>query len=216
MTLRHLGLGVLFLISVTGIADWEKIKPSEFYDSVGRPPTKGSTAEAADFQELHRLQDHRLPEDCRLAMTQLYPTIETMFGPKTGYLTAKEYKRIAKLLDRVMDYSLDVASHYKSKFSRPRPYVTDPTIAPCIPKPDGNRAFPSGHATSAAVSACLLAEIYPEKAERLLAYGEYLGDLRVRVGVHHPTDVESGKRLGKAICQRLLSDDDFLAELPSL
>ena len=47
-------------------------------------------------------------------------------------------------------------------------------------------------------------------------YGKYLGDIRFIVGVHHPSDVAAGQKLGQDICKRLLRNADFKEEIEAL
>ena len=66
------------------------------------------------------------------------------------------------------------------------------------------------------MGACVLAEIFPAKASEIISYGNYLGELRVIVGVHHPSDVRAGQSLAQRICDKLLSLTDFQNELERL
>jgi acid phosphatase (class A) len=198
----------LFLVLASvGQADWTKLKSNAF--RMEPPPEEGSAEYERDFKVLHKWQNEREQAACDLAATHLYPTINGMFGPESKMLTAKEIKKVRSLMEQVMKVSIRISGYFKSKFERPRPYNTDSSIVPCIEAPPGNKSYPSSHATSAMVSGCVLAEIFPAKAKALTQYGKYLGDLRVIVGVHHPSDVKAGQDLGSAICETLLSDEEF-------
>jgi len=210
MSIRRSSLFFL-VVAWPAFGGWNDIKSSEF--KMGPPPKQDSATYREDFETLHHWQETREQHDCDVATSQLFPTLNGMFGPKYGPLTKQEVKQVEPLLGKVMKYSLKVSSYFKAKYERARPYNTDPTIEPCIVKPPGNKSYPSGHATSATTSACVLSQIFPDKAKELEAYGEYLSDLRVIVGVHHPSDVKAAKKLGNDICERLLGEEDFQNEL---
>ncbi len=106
-----------------------------------------------------------------------------------------------------------VSGYHKDKFARPRPYDTDRRVRPCVEKPRGSKSYPSSHAAVAKAVSCLLAQVFPEKSTDLDTYGEFLGELRVIIGVHHPSDVKAGQMLGSEICARLQSEPDFAEEL---
>jgi hypothetical protein len=195
-------------------AAWQKISSSEF--EMTDPPKDRSSAFKKDFEILHVQQASRSDIDCQTAESQKHPTFEAFFGSGTKQLTAREYERVSELMERVTTFSEQVAGYFKIKLGRTRPYDEDSTLKPCIAKPGGDRSYPSSHAAAAATDACVLAAIFPDKADELMKYGKHLGDLRYIVGVHHPSDVVAGQKLGQEICKRLLSDPSFQQELHSL
>lgn len=202
---------VLGLTASSAFADWSKIKSSEF--EIDDPPAEGSAAYKRDFKLLHDHEKTRTKEQCQQADDQEFYSVENFFGGDESPLTKKQLKEVKKSLEKVFKFSERVARYYKDQYERPRPYNVDETLTPCVKDPPkGNKAYPSSHAAVAATSACVLAAAYPEKKDALLALGKALGDLRVIVGVHHPSDVEAGQALGEAICERLLSEDDFREE----
>jgi len=193
---------------------WQDISANEF--EIDDPPKDQSSAFKKDFEILFAEQDARSEADCELANLQTDPTFEAFFNPKAKKLTTREYERVAEFMERVTKYSEKVANHFKEKFERKRPYDEDRNLKPCAAKPEGSRSYPSSHAAAAITDACILAEIFPDKAEELTKYGKHLGDLRYIVGVHHPSDVAAGQKLGHDICKRLLSDPSFLREMKAL
>jgi len=66
------------------------------------------------------------------------------------------------------------------------------------------------------VGACILAKVFTYKKAEIIEYGDFLGELRVTVGVHHPSDVDAGQKLGREICARILQEGDFQRELKKL
>jgi membrane-associated phospholipid phosphatase len=116
---------------------------------------------------------------------------------------------VQPFLDAVSKKVSAVAGVFKKEYARPRPYDENDKIRPCADKPGGATAYPSAHATEGAVDACVLAQIFPDRAQKLTDWGQYVGQLRVISGVHHPTDVAAGQALAASICSWLLEQGDF-------
>lgn len=202
-----------FILSLNAFADWTKISSKEF--SLPPPPQTGSEEFERDFRILHEEQRSRSEEQCALAQKQVRPGYSVFFK-NSGILNQEEFERAKDLGGKVLKFSERVSIHFKSKFKRQRPYNVDSSIKPCIDKPQGSKSYPSSHATEAATGACVLAEIYPDRAGALIEYGNDLGLLRVIAGVHHPSDVEAAWDLAKAICTRLMQESDFKREVERL
>jgi len=208
---RSISLLLALSFAVPAFGKWNKIDWTEY--EMADPPAVGSAAYKKDFEELHRFQKEREKADCELAGKQTFPSVKVFFAP---VLTKKEFEKTEELVEKVMEYTEKVSAKFKGEYMRPRPYSVDSTLKPCATKPTGSRSYPSSHASMAAAGACVLAAIYPEKATELKEHGKFLGDLRVIVGVHHPSDVKAGQTLAKDICDRLLSEEDFQEELEGL
>lgn len=199
------------VVALSGFADWTKLSETSF--RMGDPPEEGSAADQKDFASLHHLQDSRTKSDCDEGREQLSHTFENFYGPESGQLTPKQFDRYEDLFKRVFKLTARISGHFKDSFERPRPYITDSTITPCIPKPGPNRSYPSTHAALGMVGGCLLAQALPAKAEALEDHAKRIGELRAIVGVHHPTDVSAGQKLGRQICEKLAKDTEFAEEL---
>ncbi len=199
------------VLSLSSFADWTKLGPSSF--KMADPPEVGSEADEKDYEELHRLQENRTKGDCQEGREQLSHTFENFFGPESGQLTQKQFDRYEDLFARVFKLTSRIGGYFKDHYERPRPYIADETLKPCIPKPGASRSYPSTHAALGTVAGCLLAQALPVKAEKLQSHGKRIGDLRMIVGVHHPTDVKAGQKLGRQICERLMTDAEFTEEL---
>lgn len=200
-----------FFLATTLHAGWKKIPATEF--PMKPPPAPGSAEYKRDFKVLHQLQDSRTAEDCKLALEQEHTSFNVFFADVPGLLSAREASTVEPFITEVLDYAESISDTYKKKFKRVRPYNTDPTIKPCIVGPTSNKSYPSAHATISATGACVLGELFPNRADKFYQRGKQSGDLRVLVGVHHPSDVEAGQWLAKRICERLQEDSDFKEKL---
>ena len=167
------------------------------------PPAAGTAEYDQDFIKLHELQDHRTPEQCAKADEQSSFTLENGFGPETGVLTESEVKKSKILAARVLAKVGVAVFYFKKKFKRPRPYNEDSTLIPCIHKPR-DLAYPSGHSTSGYALALALAKKFPAKKDIILQQGYQIGENRLIGGVHHPSDVEAGRKLAAQIVRGMI------------
>ena len=74
-------------------------------------------------------------------------------------------------------------------------------------------AYPSGHSTAGTVMALVLAEMFPEKRDALLAIGRSIGWHRVMLARHYPTDVVARRVLAQAIVRELDANPQFQHDL---
>ena len=163
------------------------------------PPAKGSAAEIQDFRILHQYQNERTSEQCKAADLQSRPSLEGMFGPSTGILTAVEIRLVANQGDQIIHHVFDIVEPFKNQYHRMRPYNEDLTLHPCVSLPGGSKAYPSGHTAAGIVLANFLAQKFPAKKTAILAQGIQVGINRLIGGVHHPSDVTAGQNLAKQI-----------------
>jgi acid phosphatase (class A) len=201
------------LVSADSFGHWSKISSKSL--DIAPPPVVGSLEFQQDFEKLFFYQQTRTEEQCAFARTQPHPEFDEMFL-HTGPLTEEEALRAKPIVNRVMKLSERIASYHKKKYARVRPFNVEPSLKPCTFRPTGNTAYPSSHASSATAGACVLAYLYPAKSQAIIDYGQYLGELRVITGVHHPSDVQAGQDLAKNLCENLLSNDEFLSDLNKL
>lgn len=175
--------------------------------AAGRPPSSGSVAAAEELAVLRWLQRFRTPE--QIADSWLLLDRNTnLFSRALGVDMAKSTPVLNRYL-RAMLNQVDAASAtIKQQVRRPRPYLSHPDLQPCLP-PESGFSFPSGHASWYAAAAELLAVLLPERRERLMAVGQHGGASRVMCGVHYPSDVEAGLRLGRAAALQLQASGEW-------
>lgn len=216
MTTKSLRLALLplLLAAFPASADWTKIPSTDF--RVAPYPKEGSARYKRDFEELHEHQENRSREQCALGRRQVHPTFDAIFGSQDSPLSDEEAALARPLVTKVMKLAEKISAYHKAQFLRPRPYDTDPSLEPCGVKPGGSKSYPSSHSANAAAGACVLAEIFPRSRQLILDYGQTSGDLRAVIGVHHPSDVEAGRKLGEELCKRLLDEEEFQEELSKL
>jgi acid phosphatase (class A) len=175
------------------------------------PPAAGSAEEAADLASARAVFKARTPEeqarafkDASLSMFLFTSAIGPFFQPgklpKTESLFQKVKTDIADPINTAKDY-----------WKRKRPYEMDDALT--LGRPEKSSGYPSGHSTRGAVQALLLAELFPEQKEAILAIGRDIGWDRVLIGKHFPTDIYAGRVLAQAIVRELRASPAFQHDL---
>lgn len=201
MTLNKITALVLFLV-ISSSSAFAKEREYRFFGyRLPAPPAEGTAAYDQDFIKLHEYQDHRTPEECAAAGEQSHLNLRNGFG---DLLTSRELKQAKVLSMRVIAKTAIAVYYYKQKFKRPRPFLTDETLTPCIRKPSAkDKAYPSGHSATGYALALALAKKFPAKKEILLERGLKIGENRLIGGVHHPSDVAAGRKLAEQVVKKM-------------
>lgn len=171
------------------------------------PPAPGSAEEAVDLATTVAVHKACNPDDLAAAKSQedlhvyvFASVIGPFFQRETLPATQAFFHRVAKTTDQIQEAG-------KIAFHRTRPYVLDPTLADG--QPETSYSYPSAHSTYATVDALILADIFPEKRDDILAFGRTIGWHRVQFGKHFPTDIYAGRVLALAIYRQLKANPDF-------
>lgn len=177
----------------------------EIQSVIGPYPANGSEAENVDFDELLHWQNTRTPEDCARADRDHSDSFENLFAGPQGPLTAQEARSLRPYMARftwAVDLNIGLS---KAVYRRPRPFRLRTEIEPCIKLPS-SWAYPSGHTISARVFARILSKLYPAREHALMRRADEAAMNRVIGGVHHPSDIVAGKKLGDVIAERLIGE----------
>ena len=175
--------------------------------AVGQPPKPNTTAAELDLGILLWLQKHRTPDQIAkswLLLDRHIVQFDRALGidmSKSAPIVVRGITSFLKLVDGAKD-------SIKDRVQRPRPYVSHPEIHVCLP-PESGWSFPSGHSAFFRSAAVLLADLVPERRERLLAVGLLGGTSRTMCGLHYPSDVEAGQKLGEAAALQILTSPQW-------
>lgn len=185
-------------------------------DVLGAFPVVGSLEEKEDIDQLLFYQKNRTSKQCEAAQAEANNAgLESFFGGKHGLLNLSEILIINKKLRKLKLKTGVKILYYKTKFSRKRPYVVHQEIKPCIDL-EKSKSYPSGHTTLARMYARVLSVIFPERAFLFLKRAEEVGLNRVIGGVHHPSDIVAGMKLGDSIADDFLEEGDSYYQLKTL
>jgi acid phosphatase (class A) len=175
------------------------------------PPASGSVEEAADLSTVRAVFKGRTSEelaratkDASLSFSLFARAIGPSFQPAQLPKTEALLKRVKKDIGEIINAP-------KNHWKRTRPYLLDPSLA--LGAPETSFSYPSGHSTRGTVYAAVLAELFPDKKEAILAVGREIGWDRVLIGKHFLTDIYAGRVLGKAIFNELMASPAFQKDL---
>jgi acid phosphatase (class A) len=178
----------------------------------GPCPVPGSSGWQEDLAIVLWVQEARTAEEVQRAASEVELGPEALADASGRALDPARRPLTRALLLEAERRALAVYGTLKAHCDRPRPYAADARVAPAVEK-EPSPAFPSGHATRGALYARLLAELAPERAPALLERGRQIGFDRVRAGVHWPSDVEAGRKLGAALAEAWLRRPEFRERL---
>lgn len=176
------------------------------------PPVDNSAEHRQEVDALLRYQDSRTAEDVKRCKDEEEVTVFAFADVLGPWFVEKDLPVTGELMQDVYKETKAVSAAAKKEWNRMRPPLADPRIKPCVTL-EHTPSFPSGHATRGMAWAVLLAEMFPDKRDALMARGRQIGDDRVIGGMHYPTDVAAGQKLGAEFSKRLLAIDAFRTEL---
>jgi acid phosphatase (class A) len=172
------------------------------------PPLPDSPEQAADLAEV-RAVSHNAPsnevaaalaENKGVALAYFKPAVGEIFQPETLPKTDAFLHRVQKDAESVVDAA-------KDHWQRPRPYAVDPSLA--SGKLQKSFSYPSGHSTESMTVALVLADLFPEKQDAIIAEARTIGWHRVEIARHYPTDIYAGRVLAQAIVREMKKSDAF-------
>jgi acid phosphatase (class A) len=176
------------------------------------PPAPRSAQNKADIQEVLALQKARTAFQIGRVRSEvnLSPVaFDTVLG--TGF-TPTNFPLTFALLNNAAADGEAISMSAKDLWKRPRPPLQDPAIHPVVPVPS-TASYPSGHAMRGALWGEILAKMMPNLREQLLARGAQIGHDRIIAGVHFPTDVAAGQKLGLVIAHWMMGSSAFRRDL---
>jgi membrane-associated phospholipid phosphatase len=91
----------------------------------------------------------------------------------------------------------------KYTFWYPRPSQRDPELKPLFAPPN-HPSYPAAHGCFSTAAATVLAAIFPQDRERLLALGKEAAEARVWAGIHYRFDIEAGQEIGRKVAEKTL------------
>lgn len=175
------------------------------------PPADDSPECRAECDEMVKIQALASTKELARAKSESHLT-PFLFADVLGQgFTAQALPTTAKLLKRVATDADAFCNVGKKYWNRRRPFVTDPRITVQVDRP-GNASYPSGHTTLAYCWALVLADLFPEHTDALLARARLVARDRVIGGVHYPTDVAAGETLGRAVGTKIVASPVFQHE----
>jgi len=178
------------------------------------PPQAGGAQDVAELAIVRGpWSDARRAQALEDNAIDAFAAFDAVLGPN---FNAAALPHTTTLLRRVLYAAGYAGEPAKALYRRPRPFLADSAIIPCVPNDERLRSsfsYPSGHASFSFAWALVLAELVPTRADAIIERGRDFGWSRVVCGVHYPGDVDAGRLVGAATVARLHADADFQREL---
>jgi acid phosphatase (class A) len=182
---------------------------------VGPPPAPSSDEAKMDLAIVLWLQRTRSAADVARAESEVKIRLDAFARALGPGFDPAAHPRTRALLDRLHEQASAYVDEAKNRYRRPRPFVADARVQPVV-KREGSPSYPSSHGARGILAARVLAELAPARRDALLEIGRRLGYDRVVAGVHFPSDVLAGQRLGESLADTMLADRDLRAEIAAI
>ena len=171
------------------------------------PPLPDSPEQAADMQEVRTVSRNAPPNDVTVAFSEKEFSIFN-FTPAIGdFLQPGKFPKTEEFMKNVQHDAETVADGAKNIWKRKRPFMIDPTLA--TGKLEKTFSYPSGHSTESMVLALVLADLFPEHRDAIIAEARSIGWHRVEIARHFPTDIYAGRVLAQAIVRQMKQSPDY-------
>lgn len=171
-------------------------------------PAPGSPEQAADEKEILKLTKQRTKSECDQAKIEAPVSLDNFFGPKKSELTKEQVDALSVFFEQVRNDADFFIQQMKIDFPRKRPFLYMNEVKPCVPK-EVTGAYPSGHATLSKLYALILTDMFPTNAEKFEKRSLEVGKHRILSGMHHPSDIEAGRKLAQLIYKELKKSKKF-------
>ena len=200
------------------------LSASELF-SVPAFPANSSAQTRAELDYLLQLQKQRTEEDVRASL--FYAGVYYRTATQPGDADYNKFRRnlfhigrsigtwfnqdslplTANLVANVWKDAEYLIWKYKNYFTRIRPYKLEPQLKNL--EETNWAAYPSGHATNSYVNAYLYSELLPEFTSFFIKDAYDMAHSREIIGVHYPSDSESGRVLAWQLIRRLMQNEKF-------
>ncbi|HSY74110.1 MAG TPA: phosphatase PAP2 family protein [Dongiaceae bacterium] len=172
------------------------------------PPAPDSAEQAADLAEVRAVCHDAPSNDVAAAMIENKGVSLFYFTPVVGDIFQPgKLPKTEAFLRHVQAEAEAVVNSAKDYWKRPRPYMVDPGLV--AGKLQKSFSYPSGHSTDSMTVGLVLADLFPDKRDAIIAEARAIGWHRVEIARHYPTDIYAGRVLAQAIVKEMKKNDAF-------
>jgi acid phosphatase (class A) len=215
----HIWLVLLLACTVGLQAKDEPLKPHyldpttiDLKTVLADPPADGSPETLKELALILDRQKTRTTADIARAESEVKLKVFVFADVLGPWFTARNLPLTAAFFQNVDDDSHIVSESAKKYWSRPRPPLQNKDIKPAVELPK-TASYPSGHATRGELFARMLADLEPDLKDKIMARGQLIGDDRVTAGVHFPSDVVGGEKLGDFLYPKFTASPAYQTDL---
>jgi acid phosphatase (class A) len=174
------------------------------------PPAQDSPQTREELAQLLAMQQARTPADVRQAQEDRKTDVARFYVALGLTATpAPPLPVLRRLAENVEDDIRPYIRAAKDRFRRPRPYVAEPRLHPCIGDVRDDLSFPSGHAAWGYAMAYLLADLVPERRDALLQRARQFAGQRMVCGVHFLSDIQAGGAAAEPLMKLMRASPGF-------
>jgi acid phosphatase (class A) len=171
------------------------------------PPLPDSPEQAAEMNEVRAVYHAVSSNDMAAAYSEKKFNIFN-FTPAIGdYFQPGKFPKTEAFFKKVQSDAAAVTDNAKDYYKRPRPFMTDHALE--NGKLEKSFSYPSGHGTESMVLALVLADLFPDKQDGIIAVSRGISWRRVEIARHYPTDIFAGRVLARAIVREMKKSPDF-------
>ena len=174
------------------------------------PPLPDSAEQSADMDEVRAAYHAATSNEIAAAYSEKKFSVFNFTAAAGAFLVESNLPKTTAFFEKVQRDAEAVTDNAKDFYKRPRPYVTDPSLA--NGKLEKSFSYPSGHSTESMVLALVLADLIPDKHDDIIAHARLIGWHRVEIARHYPTDIYAGRVLAQAIVKQMKKSDEFQAD----
>jgi acid phosphatase (class A) len=182
-------------------------KTPDVAELLAPPPLPGSPEQAADMDTVREVYHAAGSNDIAAAYSQKKFSVFNFTSDVGVFFQSNNLPKTTAFFAAVQKDASAVTDNAKLFYKRPRPYTTDPSLA--NGKLEKSFGYPSGHSTESMVLALVLADLFPDKRDVIIAGARNIGWHRVQIARHYPTDIYAGRVLAQAIVQQMKKSDAF-------
>lgn len=172
------------------------------------PPAADSEEQKRDLAEVLAAQKSRTPAQVEHAEADAKINVLHFTEALGKTLTAEQVPETAVFFRKVFNDSRLLFLASKDVWKRQRPFLVSTEVMPIGERPPSS-SYPSGHGVFGQLTAIILANMVPERSAAIYERSRVYGRNRVILGVHFPTDVESGQMAATAIAALMMQNPDF-------
>jgi acid phosphatase (class A) len=125
-------------------------------------------------------------------------------------ISAKNFPKVSKLLQGIMQDMRVMEFTIKYKLFRPRPYHLEAKLQPLMKL--NSPSFVSGHTLWAFIQAFTWSEVAPERQEDFIVLAEEIRRSREIMGIHYPSDNEASRQVAYKMMQYFFKNDTFIKD----
>ena len=178
------------------------------------PPAPDSAEAEADLNEVRAVYHAASSNDMVAAYSEKSFSVFNFAAAAGPFLAESNLPLTTAFFAKVQADAEAVTDTGKDFFKRPRPYTTDPSLA--NGKLEKSFSYPSGHSTESMTLALVLADLFPDKHDAIIAKARSIGWHRVQIARHYPTDIYAGRTLALAIVKQFQKSDQFQADFKAV